>query len=221
MNIFTTRIISPSVAAKPASVGKLLLTLVLALSMAGVANAEQTPDVVVKQTVDQLVNNIQTNRAVYAADTDALYAMVENTLVPSIHVQRMSNLILGKNARRASNEQKAAFAQEFKTFLIRSYATALLEYTGNEKVKYKPVKIEPGADKVAVKAELIASDGQAYPINLYMSNRKDTRWRAYNMEVAGINFVSTYRATFGEIVAKKGVDGLVADLRQKNQKLGS
>jgi len=221
MNIFTTRIISPSIAAKPASVGKLLLTLVLALSMAGVANAEQTPDVVVKQTVDQLVNNIQTNRAVYAADTDALYAMVENTLVPSIHVQRMSNLILGKNARRASNEQKAAFAQEFKTFLIRSYATALLEYTGNEKVKYKPVKIEPGADKVAVKAELIASDGQAYPINLYMSNRKDTRWRAYNMEVAGINFVSTYRATFGEIVAKKGVDGLVADLRQKNQKLGS
>lgn len=183
--------------------------------------ASQSPDVVVQSTVNQIVNNIQANRAAYRADANKLYKMVEDTLVPAVHVDRMSGLILGKNARSASAAQKSAFASEFKTFLIRSYATALLDYTGNEKVNYLPVDLKDGADKVAVKAELIASDGQKYSINLYMSNRSDTRWRAYNIEVAGINFVSTYRANFGGIIAAKGIDGLIADLKQKNAKLAS
>ena len=186
------------------------------------SEAMKSPEMVVKETVNSIVNNIQTNRVEYKADSKKLYAMVENVLVPTLHVQRMSNLILGRrNARNATAEQKAAFANEFKTFLMRNYASALLEYTGNEKVIYEPVVVAPEADKVVVKATLVASDGQAYPINLYMSNRRDNQWRAYNMEVAGINFVATYRSTFGDIITKKGVDGLIAELRKKNAKQAS
>jgi len=67
-----------------------------------------------------------------------------------------------------------------------------------------------------VNAKLVASSGESFPISLFMSNRKDTRWRAYNMEVAGINFVSTYRLTYGGIIKQKGIDGLIADLNSKN-----
>jgi phospholipid transport system substrate-binding protein len=177
----------------------------------------KAPDQVVRETVDSIVKNIQNNRETYRSNTNALYAMVENTLVPAIHVPRMANLILGRAASQsATPAQKDAFAAEFKTFLLRSYATALLEYTGSEKVVYEPTAVAPGADKVTVKAALVASSGSRYPVSLYMSNRKDSQWRAYNLEIAGINFVSTYRATFGEIIARKGVDGLIADLRVKN-----
>lgn len=200
----------------------LVVTMLLTASVfINQAQAMESPDAVVKRTVDTIVNNIQTNRSTYRASTDQLYSMVEGTLVPAIHVERMSGLILGSSAKTASAAQRSAFAAEFKTFLIRSYATALLDYTGSEKVIYHPVDMEAGADKVLVKAELVASDGQKYPINLYMSNRSDTKWRAYNMEIAGINFVSTYRANFGGIIAQKGVDGLIADLKQKNEKLAS
>lgn len=197
-----------------------LFSMLLALNVAfASAQAMKAPEQVVRETVDSIVNNIQANRGKYQSDTNALYAMVENTLIPALHVPRMANLILGKDASRAaSSAQKAAFANEFKTFLMRSYATALLEYTGSEKVVYEPVKMAAGADKVTVRAALIASSGKKYPVNLYMSNRKDTSWRAYNLEVAGINFVSTYRATFSEIIAQKGIDGLIADLRQKNSR---
>ena len=161
------------------------------------------------------------NRGAYKADTNKLYAMVEQNLVPAIHVDRMSGLILGNSAKTATAAQKSAFAAEFKTFLIRSYATALLDYTGDQKVVYQPVTMAPGADKVVVSADLVASDGKKYPISLYMSNRSDTQWRAYNMKVAGINFVGTYRANFGGVIAQKGVDGLIADLKQKNAKLAN
>ena len=202
----------------PKLLPKLVLGLVICLFW-GAAQAMVAPDVVVKSTVDKMVENIQTNRGIYEKDTNKLYQMVEDVLVPSLHVDRMSNLILGKKtSRAASAEQKKEFADQFKTFLMRSYASALLEYTGNEKVNYEPVELQPGADKVTVKATLLASDGQAYPVNLYMSNRRDDQWRAYNMEVAGINFVSTYRATFGEIIKQKGIEGLIDELRTKNSK---
>ena len=199
-------------------ISSLIVSLAMAL-VVGVSHAMQAPDLVVKNTVDKMVENIQSNRLAYQQDSNKLYQMVEDVLVPSLHVDRMSNLILGKETSRSvSAAQKKAFSNEFKTFLMRSYASALLEYTGKEKVSYEPVELKPGADKVTVKATLLASDGQRYPVNLYMSNRRDSQWRAYNMEVAGINFVSTYRATFGAIIQKKGIDGLIAELRTKNSK---
>ena len=194
-----------------------LFTLVaLVLSAAQTVAAMTPPEQVVKNTVDAIVTNIQANRDLYKSNNGALYEMVEETLVPAIHVPRMSRLILGSYSKQASPEQIEAFSKEFQTFLMRSYATALLEYTGNEEVIYLPVERAAGDDKVVVKAELVSASGQSYAINLYMSNRRDTQWRAYNMEVAGINFIGTYRATFKNTLDTKGVQGLIDDLKVKN-----
>lgn len=196
--------------------------LLLQFALGSAAHAMDAPQAVVKKTVDTMVNNIQTNRAEYQKNSQKLFDMVDQVLVPTIHVERMSNLILGReNATLASPAQKKEFADQFKIFLMRSYATALLEYTGSEKVIYEPVDMAPNDDKVTIRAKLIAADGQSYPINLYMSNRRDTQWRAYNIEVAGINFVGTYRSTFGDIIERKGIDGLIAELKSKNAKLAS
>lgn len=190
---------------------------VLVLLAASHAHAMKAPDVVVKETVDAMVSKIQANRDVYSADNQALYQMLEETLIPALHVQRMADQVLGKKyASSATQEQRAAFAQEFKNFIINTYATGLLGATGKEKVEYQPVVLAPGADKVKVRAELVSESGSRFPITLSMSNRSDTSWRAYNMEVAGINFIRTYRATFAATLESKGVEGLIADLRQKN-----
>ena len=69
------------------AVGKTLvyLGLLFGFTFAGVASAQamQAPEVVVKSTVDQIVQNIQKNREAYRADTRKLYAMVERVLVPT------------------------------------------------------------------------------------------------------------------------------------------
>jgi len=152
------------------------------------------------------------NNVVHAAPApEQVVKETVNTIVTNIQ-------ILAKNWRKASDAQRQDFVAQFQTFLMRSYATALLEYSG-ETVNYKD-PVAKGNDRVVVKAELVSNAGEIYPVNLYMSNRKDTRWRAYNIEVAGINFVSSYRSTFGDIVSQKGIDGLLEDLKEKNAKLG-
>lgn len=214
-----TQLLKKPYLAKFVALSKAAVLIMSLFAVSAYAAAMKAPEQVVKETVNTMVNNIQANRDVYTKDSNKLYQMVDSVLVPTIHVERMANLILGReNSKLATEQQKKVFAAEFKTFLMRSYAAALLEYTGNEKVVYEPVERAPNADKVTIKAKLVAADGQSYPISLFMSNRRDTQWRAYNIEVANINFVGTYRATFGDIIARKGIEGLIADLRDKNAK---
>jgi phospholipid transport system substrate-binding protein len=181
------------------------------------AQAMQGPQDVVKQTVDSMVAKLQANRAIYEADNQALYDMLNETLLPALHVPRMADLILGKQtANSSTDQQKKAFVKEFKTFLLQSYATGLLNASGKEKVVYEPIKLAPGDDKVKVKAKLISASGEEFRIVLSMSNRNDTSWRAYNLDVAGIDFIRTYRSSFALSLKEKGIDGLITDLRGKN-----
>ena len=180
-------------------------------------HAMQSPQDVVKQTVDAMVAKLEANRSTYEANSQALYDMLNETLLPALHVPRMADLILGKKtANSATDEQKNAFISEFKTFLLQSYATGLLNATGKEKVIYEPIELAPGDDKVKVKAKLISASGEEFPIVLSMSNRNDTSWRAYNLDVAGIDFIRTYRSSFALSLKEKGIDGLTNDLRGKN-----
>lgn len=188
------------------------------LLVAGQAHAMKAPDVVVKETVDSMVSQLQKNRELYTADNKALYAMLDKTLVPALNVDRMADLILGREvSKSATTAQKKAFISEFKTFLLQSYATGLLSATGDEKVIYEPVDLAPGADRVKIKATLISASGSSYPIVLSMSNKGDTQWRAYNLEVVGINVIRTYKASFAATLQQKGIEGLIADLKAKNK----
>jgi phospholipid transport system substrate-binding protein len=42
-------------------------------------------------------------------------------------------------------------------------------------------------------------------------------WRIYNMNVAGIWLVDTYRTQFGQEINAKGLDGLIAVLSERNK----
>lgn len=193
-----------------------LLVLLSCVAFSSHAQAMKAPDQVVRETVDTMVANIQSNRVQYKQNEAALYQMLEEVLIPAIHMSRMGDQILGKTYSRSSTPaQKAEFVEVFKNFMLKTYASGLLSATGKEKVNYKPMKLKPGGDIVKIEAELISAAGEAYPINLYMSNRKDTSWRAFNIEVAGVNFVRNYRATFKPILDQKGIEGLIADLRKK------
>ncbi|MFT4634249.1 MAG: phospholipid transport system substrate-binding protein [Arenicella sp.] len=202
-------------------IAKLPLLLILALSILFItpaqAQAMPGPQDVVKQAVDSMTAKLQANRATYEADDQALYDMLEETLLPVLHVPRMADLILGKETSKSvSEQQKSAFIEEFKTFLLQSYASGLLNATGEEQVVYEPATLAPGEDKVKVKAKLVSASGEEFPITLSMSNRRDTRWRAYNLDIAGIDFIRTYRSSFSLTLKEKGIDGLIKDLRGKN-----
>ena len=181
---------------------------------------QKAPQKVVEETVNAIVKNIQVNRDLYKKDKPAFYKMFEETLIPALHMPRMSKLILGRKAAgKSTPAQRDAFAKEFEASLIYTYSLLLLEFIGDDKVVYGDVVMNDSGDKAVVNATFVSSTGASYAMIMYMSNRGDTRWRAYNLEVNGQDAVRTFRSTYSAIIEKKGVDGLVADLRKSNSEL--
>ena len=202
------------------NIAPVLTALLLFVSSTLSANANKPPEDVVMDTFKQLISNIDANRAAYQANPAALYTMVEQVLTPAIHVESIAGKILGPHIRSATPAQKRAFAEEFKKTLLYSYAVLLLEYTGQNLV-LKPSRVI-GDDRVVVNTELISANGEgSIPIVFFMSNRGEPNWRARNLEGAGINFVTTYRATYSQNIARNGIDAVVAELRAKNAALSN
>lgn len=190
------------------------LAVMLMFGATVVASAATPPETVVKKTFDHIIQQIEINRQDYRENPQALYSMVDEVLGPVIHIQSIANKILGKHGRSASLEQREQFAEEFKKTLIFTYGILLLEFNGQE-LAILPSKVVDES-RVVVKTELRAGSQTSIPINFFMSNRDEENWTARNLEGAGINFVSNYRATYGPNIAKNGLDAVIAELRAKN-----
>ena len=52
-------------------------------------------------------------------------------------------------------------------------------------------------------------------VDYRMRNREDT-WRVIDVIIEGVSLVSNFRSQFKDIVSKKGADGLIAQLRSRN-----
>ena len=180
----------------------------------GAVYAGQSPDVLVKETTDKVLQELTLNREALEADVNRLYQMVDEILLPHFDFTRMSKLVLGKHWKKATADQRRKFEQEFKSLLVRTYATALFEYTGQE-IIYKPFHNKEGADRVVVKTEIVPNDGPNIPLHYSLSKRKDGTWLVYDVSIDGISLVTNYRTAYGRLIESKGIDKLLVSLAEK------
>ncbi|MDJ0955347.1 MAG: ABC transporter substrate-binding protein [Arenicellales bacterium] len=189
----------------------LILGLVWSLVYAG-----QSPDLLVKETTDKVLQELTVNREMLEADVNRLYQMVDDIVLPHFDFNRMSKLVLGKHWKKATADQRREFEQEFKSLLVRTYATALFEYTGQE-IIYKPFHNKQGADRVVVKTEIVPNDGPNIPLYYSLSKAKDGAWLVYDVSIDGISLVTNYRTTYSRIIESKGIDKLIVSLIEKRE----
>ncbi len=186
------------------------------LAFAGPVLASSTgPDVLVKVTTDKVVQELTANREAFMADHGKLYDMVDSIVLPHFDFKRMSKLVLGKHWRGANEEQRDQFVIQFKTLLVRTYATALFQYNG-QKILYKPFRHAGGDEDAVVKTEIVPDDGPPIPMNYALSKSSDGAWRVFDIRIDGISLVTNYRTAYGSMIQSSGIDTLIAKLAEKN-----
>lgn len=182
------------------------------------AFASQSPDQLVRGTTDRVLSELSANRDAMQADPVALYDMVDAIVLPHFDFERMSKLVLGKHWKKANEGQRAEFVTEFKALLVRTYATALFEYTDQE-IIYKPFRAKEGSKRVVVRTEVVPGDGPKIPIDYALAIGQDDAWRVYDIRIDEISMVTNYRSSYGKIIESKGMDSLIAMLGRKRQAL--
>lgn len=176
---------------------------------------ENDPAAITHQTVNDVITDMRANEALYSSDNSKLIAMVEQRLLPRFNFNVMTQLAVGRPWTQASNEQKAALQNEFRTLLVRTYSNVLFSKR-NETTTIKSTNTTAQGD---VNIDMEVSNTAGEPVKLALRMRADKGdWKVIDVTVGGVSLIVSYRTSFTSEISKSGIDGLVASLAEKNRK---
>ena len=184
-----------------------------------VAAQDAAPDQLVKNVSTEVIDIIRADKAIQGGDMKRISEVIEAKIVPHFNFGRMTALAVGPNWRRATPEQQKALSDQFRTLLVRTYSTGLSSYR-DEKIIYKPMRIQPADTEVTVRSEIRRAGGEPVTID-YSMERGTGPWKVYDVVIGGVSLVTTYRDSFREEVRATGIDGLIKSLVAKNQQMAS
>jgi len=194
------------------------LVLISALAAPFSAAQDVAPDVLLKAVTAEVLAIIREDKDIQAGDPAKVSELVETRILPLFDFTRMTQLAVGRNWRLAAPEQQQALTLEFKTLLVRTYSTALSAYR-DQAIEYKPLRAAPDAADVTVKSEVRQPGAQRMTID-YEMEKTAAGWKVYDIKVAGVSLVTTYRGTFATTVRDSGIEGLIKSLADKNRQGG-
>ena len=191
--------------------------LSLALAFAAPASPAQgvAPDVLLRSVTQEVIGRIKLDADLQAGDPVKVAALVETTVLPVFDFNRMTRSAMARNWRLASPAQQTALVTEFKTLLVRTYSSALTKYR-DEVIEFKPLRAAPDDTEVTVKSDVKRTGKERMSLD-YDMEKTPAGWRIYDVRVAGVCLVSTYREAFAERVREGGVEGLIKSLSEMNR----
>jgi len=193
---------------------KLLGILVLATALP-VAGQEVTADALVKSVTLEVVEIIAKDKEIKAGSRAKLIEVIEARVLPHFNFGAMTALAMGQNWAKASPEQKKRLIMEFRTLLVRTYASALAAYS-EQKFDFRPLRAKPTDTDVTVNVRVLQPGAQPVPID-YSMEKTASGWKVYDVMVGGVSLVANYRTEFANSVRASGIDGLIRELERKNQ----
>jgi phospholipid transport system substrate-binding protein len=191
----------------------------LGVAVTSVAWAEApTPDAVVQGIADDLGKAIEGHKDELKADHDKLIKLIDGILLPRFDIDYASILVLGQYARTATPEQRARFAKAFYNSIAHRYAEGLLNYTRGA-VRVLPTKGEMSDKRTIVRTEVVLDDGKRVSVDYAFHKTKEGDWKAYDVIIEGISYITNYRNQVGAEIQKSSIDALITRLETQGEKV--
>jgi len=201
---------------------RILTALALALGLlvgnGAMADAGDPRDMV-RETTREVLAALDENRERIEGDPRAVYQLVGDIVLPRFDFELMSRFVLARHWRSASEAQRERFTEAFRQLLVRTYARALAEYSGEEEVRIPAQRIDTSRDRVTVKTEIVQPGGPPIPVD-YTLLRQGDAWRVFDVTIEGVSLVQNYRSQFDGVVRRESMDALIEQLASRNREAG-
>ena len=193
---------------------KILAALSLAVVLLPALAQDPAPDALVKAVTLEVIDLISKDKDIKAGSRAKLVQVIEQKVLPHFNFQAMTQLAMGQSWNKAQPEQKKRLVEEFKTLLVRTYASALAAYS-EQKFDFRPLRAKPSDTDVTVNVRVLQPGAQPVTID-YSMEKTANGWKCYDVMVGGVSLVANYRTEFANTVRNSGIDGLIKDLQKKN-----
>jgi len=200
----------------------LMLVMVMSTPLAHADNTTpESAQTLVVETSKTLLNAMKARNGEIKTNPAIAYNLVEDIVLPHIDFKRIGRLVLGKYWRRADEDQRDRFTNEFKGFLVRTYVTAMVEFSDQiishaDNVRYLPFRNDDPED-VTVRMEIKMPDRPPVSV-IYRLYLNDKAWQIYDLTVEGISLATTYRSSFASAIRRGGIEKLITRLANRNKK---
>lgn len=189
----------------------LLASIFLSCNVA-VASDMPEPEQFVRDRAESLLDRIDEKREAIRQDQEVASQIVREELLPHIDVDYISRLVLGRHWRSASEAERERFVEAFKSFLMRSYAQGLAEFT-RDKLKVLPLRGEADPRRTIVQTEIYRDEGKPVPV-AFTLRWTGEKWLVYDVIIEGISYVRNYRTDFNTEIEQKGIESVIKRLEK-------
>jgi phospholipid transport system substrate-binding protein len=168
------------------------------------------PDALMKRLSDEIIASLPRIQS----DPRRVHALVEEKLLPHFDAQRATRMAVGAYWRQATPDQQARLAREFTSLLVRTYSGALASYSG-QRIEFSPLRARPGESEVTVRSVIRQPGTEPIAVE-YDLDQAGGAWKVFDVRVAGISLVATYRSSFAEQARNHGIDWFISMLERRN-----
>jgi phospholipid transport system substrate-binding protein len=185
------------------------LSCLVAPGVRAATQAEAGARAVIAETVEEVLAVLRDK----SVSTQGRIRSIEKIVYGRFDLEVMSRLVLARNWKRFSEEQKAEYVEEFKRYLTNSYGNRIERYD-QQTVEILGEREEPRGD-VVVKTKVVGGEFEGALVDYRLRNQTGD-WRVIDVVIEGISMVSNYRDQFKSIVSSGGPELLLEKLREKN-----
>jgi phospholipid transport system substrate-binding protein len=177
------------------------------------------PDALLSAATVMVIDHLRHQGSLQTPSPEKITELVESTILPLVDFQRMTELAMARHWHLASSEQQNALIAEFRTLLVRTYSTALTNYH-EQVISYKPLRMGPGEIDTTVRSTVKQPGAEPTSVD-YDMEKTASGWKVYDIRIAGIDMIATYRSYFAETISDGGVGGLIELLSARNRQAES
>lgn len=191
-----------------------IFTLLLISCLSLKTIAANDPVSMLQSVANQMLNGLKQNRATLQGNPRVVYSLAQRILVPHADVAEMAKRVLPPRTwNSATPAQRAQFEREFSTLLIRTYGSALAQYT-DQQVKFFPMRAS-GSSSVRVDSQIVRDNGPAISVT-YQVIRRGGQWKVYDMTVEGVSILESFRSQFADQLSQGNIADLLRVIRKHN-----
>ncbi len=192
---------------------RILLALALAFATGSLFAQDKGDDPVslVEETAGKLFAAATENREAYNADPALLVDLVHRDLLPVLDIDYSARLILGRAGRGLDDAKINEFATCMSNLLINRYSMALLDFSSQIELNVLPQRGDLNEKLTRVRTRITLPSGREAPVD-YAFHKTAAGWKAFDVIVEGISYVTTYRNQIMPEVQDNGIDSVIERL---------
>lgn len=189
------------------------LTLACACLFLSATAFSQPPNSVIEEVIEILDTALSERKDELASDKDALYALIDEILLPRFDRKSAAKAVLSKHWKTATPQQQHDFVDAFYGTLVKRYADGLLKFD-QSKVELKPFRGDESKRMVIVKTTVRLADGTKVPVD-YRLIRNDPGWLILDVIIEGISYIRNYRSEMEAEIRETSLDAVIARLQHE------